>query len=58
MIAHLDIIITGDKKKKCIFVKFKISYPLQVTVGVGTVGGPTDGHITIAGTLLTGLRPP
>lgn len=31
---------------------------LEVTLRVGAVGRPADGHVTVAGTLLTQLRSP
>lgn len=34
------------------------SYPLEVTLWVGAVGGPADGHVAVARTLLTRLRFP
>lgn len=35
-----------------------LPYPLEVTLGVGAEGRPADGHVAVAGALLTRLRPP
>lgn len=35
-----------------------MSYPLEVTLWVGAVGLPADGHVAVAATLLTGLWAP
>lgn len=38
--------------------KIMTSHPLKVALWVGAVGGPADGDVAVAGTLLAGLRSP